>query len=196
VLIVNLYREDCVAGRFVGLDITKSVIEVVVRPTGELWTSSANEDGMTETTDKLRYIRPELVALEASGTFDLPVAGALAIEGLPFALVPARTLREFARALGRSSSSDKGLAGLLAYFAELVRPEARILPPDVIQQLKEIRMRRHEITEMLALERARLTAAASFVARDLHAHIGFLERDLTTLDEQANRMVRSSTVWR
>jgi transposase len=191
------FKEDqAVEGRFAGVDITKSFIEVVVRPTGELWTSTANEDGMTETTDKLRYIRPELVVMEANGTFELPVAGALATEGLPFALVHPRTVRDFARAIGRMSRTDKGQAGLLAYFAELVRPEARSLNPEVIQQLKDLRLRRHDITQMVSLERSRLSGSDPVVLKDLQAHIGFLERSLSMLDEQVNRIIRSSSVWR
>jgi transposase len=191
-----MQKEAIVDGRFVGLDVTRSVIEVAVRPTGELWTSKATEDGLAETADKLRYIGPELVVMEATGALELPVAGALATEGLPFALVHPRTVRDFARAIGRITRSDKGQAGLLAYFAELVRPEARSLPPEVIQQLKDLRIRRHEITQMLALERNRLGGSAAVVVRDLQTHISYLEKSLTVLDEQVNRTIRASHIWR
>ena len=183
-------------GRFVGVDITKTSIEVVVRPTGELWTSTSNENGLTETADRLRYIRPELVVMEANGTFELPAAGAFATEGLPFALVHPRTLRDFARSTGRLARSDTGRAGILAYFAELVRPAARSLPADVIQQLKDLRNRRLEITQMLTLERDRMDASAKVVLKDLRAHISYMEKGLILLDEQFNRTIRSSYIWR
>lgn len=183
-------------GRFVGVDITRSMIEVAVRPTGELWTSNANDDGMAETADKLRYLRPELVVMEANGTYELAVAGTLATEGLPFALVHPRTVRDFARAIGRMARADKGQAGLLAYFAELVRPEVRTLPTEVVLQLKDLRNRRHDIGQMILLEKGRLAEGPPVVQKDLQAHIQYLEKSLITIDDQVNKTIRSSTVWR
>jgi transposase len=107
-----------------------------------------------------------------------------------------RAVRDFARAIGRVSRSDKGQASLLAYFAELVRPEARSLAPEVIQQLKDMRVRRHEIAEMVTLEKGRLNGTATVVAKDVQAHISFLEKSLTMLDEQVNRTIRASYIWR
>jgi transposase len=151
---------------------------------------------MAETADKLRYLRPELVVLEANGTFELPVAGTFATEGLPFALVHPRTVRDFARAIGRMTRTEKSQAGLLAYFAELVRPEIRTLPTEVVQQLRDMRKRRHDIAQMVALERSRLNGAVTVVQKDLQAHLQFLEKSLQVLDDQVNRTIRYSTIWR
>src|SRR5687767_10799824 len=103
--------------KFVGVDIKGNSIEVAVRPTDELWTAKTTDDGVAEVADKLLFIRPELVVLEARGGSELPVAGALATNGLPFAMVPSNNLRNFARALGRTKRDDQLQAALLARFA-------------------------------------------------------------------------------
>ena len=183
-------------GRFAGVDVTQSFIEVAVRPTGEVWTANSDESGITEIADKLEYIGPELVVLEASGRFELPVAGTLATAGLPFALVPPRSVREFARAIGRMTRMDKSQAGLLAHFAELVRPEPRPLSEEVIQQLKDIRTRRGQVLEILVLERGRLHTAPTVLQRDIQNHLQFLERNISNLEDQLNRTIRYSPIWR
>src|SRR5262245_10165786 len=105
-------------GKFVGVDVSGNSIAVAVRPSGEMWMAEAGEDGVAQIADRLLYIRPDLVVLEAYGRFELAVAGTLAAIGLPFALIPPRNIRDFARALGYPLRSDQHQAGLLAQFAE------------------------------------------------------------------------------
>src|SRR5690242_14537643 len=141
------------ATKFVGVDVKGNNIEVAVRPSGELWTTHVGEDAVDEVADRLLYMRPDLVVLEASGRTELPFAGTLATMGLPFALIPTRNLREFARAIGRTPRTDQLQAGLLAHFAELVHPDPQPLSAEVIQQLNDLRIRRRELSEMLTSER-------------------------------------------
>jgi transposase len=182
--------------RFAGLDATKDVIEVSVRPTGEVWTTNTSDEGIAEMAKKLRRIQPDLVAMQATGNFELPVAATLATVGLPFALIHPRHIREFARAIGRTSRLDRGHAGLLAHYAELVRPEAWSVPDELIEQLKELKTRRREVVQMVTLERSRMKRTSPVVQKDLQSHVLFLEKSLTGIDEQFSRTIRSSRLWR
>lgn len=181
----NLAASDV---RFAGVDARKRVIEASVRPTGELWTVETCEKGMTEITEKLSRVEPELVVMQANGNLELPLAGLLATFGLPFALVQPWNIREFAKAIGRRPEQRQ--AELLAYFAELVRPQAWHLSAEVVQRLKDLRIRRHEIQEMLALEHGRLDSAPPVLQKDLQRHIQYLQKDLSSIDEQFSGTVR------
>jgi transposase len=166
----------------------------MVRPIGEQWVTSNDELGISEAAERLKAVRPEIVVMEAQGGLEIPVAGTLATVGLPLALVSPRSVRDFARAIGRIRDRDH--AGLLAYFAELVRPEAPAMPDKVVEQLRLLKTRRQEILSMLAQERSRQGTNFIPVYRDVRSHIFFLERSLVTLGEEINRMVRSSSIWR
>jgi transposase len=185
-----------VDSRFVGLDATSEKIEVAVRPTGEIWKTEFGEEPINATAEWLKCIRPRLVVMEATGTFELPVAGVFATQGLPFAIVNPRSVREFARAVGRMTRFDCTHAGLLAHFGELVHPEPRPLPDDLIQKLKELLTRRSDVNHMLLMEKARLEAASDVLRKDLQRHIGFLEQSLTSLNQEFSRTVRFSAAWR
>jgi transposase len=176
---------------FVGLDVNRTAIQIVVRPSGEHWTSAVDESGINETTAKLREIHPDLVVMEAHGGPELPVAGTLASVGLPFALVSPRSIREFAKAIGRTRR-DTDQAGLLAHFAELVRPEVRKVPAELVKQLKALRSRRLDVVKMLLLERGRLDADLAFIQKDIRNHIFSLEKSILGIDEEISRTVRSS----
>src|SRR5262249_10569224 len=116
--------------------------------------------------------------------------------GLPFAIVNPRSVREFARAVGRMGRLDYTPAGLLAHFGELVHPEPRPLPDDLIKKLKDLRTRREDLQQMLILERGRLTDSPFVLKRDLQHHITFLEQSILSLNQEFNRTVRFSAAWR
>lgn len=181
---------------FVGLNATSETIEVAVRPSGEIWQTAFADDNIAETGTKLKCLDPKLVVMEGSGTFELPVAGIFATLGLPFAIVNPKSVREFARAVGRFSHLAYSPAGLLAHFGELVHPEPRPLPDDVIDKLKDLRTRRDELNQMLFLEKSRLGPASLVLRKDLQRHISFLEQSLTTLSQEFSRTVRLSAAWR
>lgn len=182
--------------RFVGVDAGKEGIEAAVRPTGESWRAEAGDDGMTQIAEALSRIHPQLVVLQANGTFELPLAGILVTFGLPVALVQPRNVRDFARAIGRFSRiENQRQAGLLAQFAELVQPEATPMPDEEIEELKHLRARRTEILQMIALERGRAGSSVPAIEKDIQQHIQSLERSLSYIDAQFSRRVRVSRIW-
>jgi transposase len=176
---------------FVGLDVSKTVLKIAVRPSGEHWTAGVDDAGMNETAEKIRDIHPNLVVMEAHGGVELPVAGTLASLGLPFALVSPRSIKDFTRAIG-GMRQDRSQAGLLAHFAELVRPEVRKVPAESIQILKALQARRMEVLQMMAVEQTRLEKATSAIQKELKNHIHFLEKSVFWTDEEISRTIRLS----
>jgi transposase len=176
---------------FVGLDVSRTTLQISVRPTGESWSSTIDDSGITATAAKLRGIHPDLVVLEAHGGPELPVAGTLASEGLPFALISPRSIRDFAKVIG-GNRQDRNQAGLLAHYAELVRPEVRKVPPELVQQLQALKSRRLDILSMIAMEQRRLDNASGSVQRDIRNHLQFLEKSVSLIDDEISRSVRAS----
>ena len=175
---------------FVGLDVSKTNIQMAVRPSGEAWSSPVNDTGIQATAEKLQTIHPDIVVMEAHGGPELSLAGTLASAGLPFAMISPKSIKEFARAIG-GTREDRNQAGLLAHYAELVRPEVRKVSPELVNHLKILRSRRLDVLSMLALEQRRLDVAANSVQKDLRNHIHFLERSVVLIDEEISRSVRA-----
>jgi hypothetical protein len=87
-------------------------------------------------------------------------------------------------------------AGLLAYFGELVNPDPRPLPDELIQKLKELRTRRDDVQQMLLLEKSRLDSTLGVLRKDVQRHITFLEQSIGLLNQEFSREVRGSAAWR
>ena len=62
--------------------------------------------GLERLVARLDQAAPALVVLEATGGFEITVAGALSVAKLPPAVVNSRQIRDFARALGRLAKTD------------------------------------------------------------------------------------------
>jgi transposase len=84
-------------GNYVGIDVAKDRLDVVLRPTGEYLGTTNDERGIKAV---VRHLRKQeeiaLVVLEATGGLEQPAAAALALAGVPVAIVNPRQVRDFA----------------------------------------------------------------------------------------------------
>ena len=110
---------------------------------------------------------------------------ALAAATLPVVVVNPRQVRDFARATGTLAKTDALDAGVLAHFADVVRPDVRPLEDAETQALNSLTARRRQVMAMLVSEKNRLGTAISAVSPRIEAHIAWLEQELSDLDQGA-----------
>ena len=179
---------------FVGIDVSKAQLDVAVRPDGRFAVSN-DDAGIAQVIERLSAGPPTLVVVEATGGFEMPLAGALAAAGFPVVVVNPRQVRDFAKATGRLAKTDALDAQTLAHFAEVIRPELRPLPDEQTQALAAILARRRQLVEMLTAEKNRLGSAPKPVRKSLRTHIAWLERELSHTDSDLAQAIRESPVW-
>ena len=181
---------------FVGIDVSKHQLDVAVRPRGETWTAAHDEAGLSALVARLRALAPTLIVLEATGGWEVALAGALVAATLPVAVVNPRQVRDFARSTGTLAKTDRLDAQMLAQFAEAVRPEPRPLPDAQAQELTALLQRRRQLVEMLTAEKNRLPLAARRIRPQLQTHIAWLHKQIAQFDEDLRQLIRSSPLWR
>lgn len=181
---------------YVGIDVSKTHLDVAVAPSGEAWDVAVDEAGIVDLVRRVQELRPVVVVLEATGGLEVALVAALTQGRLPVAVVNPRQVRDFAKAMGRLAKTDAIDAQVLALFAERVRPAVRPLPDELTQELGALLARRRQLLEMLTAEKNRLGKALSKVQPDLREHIAWLEQRLKALDNDLGRMLRESPVWR
>jgi transposase len=186
-------------GSFVGIDVAKAELVVGERPSAAQWRVPNEEAGIRTLTQRLLIERPALIVLEATGGYELAAVGALAAAGLPVVVVNPRQVRDFARATGQLAKTDALDAGVLALFAERVRPPVRPVASEEQADLAAVLARRRQLLEMLVAERNRLGQVfgheTTLVKRSLKQHIAYLERELRRTDTELGDRIRKSPVW-
>ena len=185
---------------FVGIDVAKAELVVSVLPSAQRFAVTNDEVGVRTLVERLRPVAPQLIVLEATGGYELLAVAALAAAALPVVVVNPRQVRDFAKATGQLAKTDRIDADILARFADVVRPEVRIIPDAAAHELDALLTRRRQLLEMLQAERNRVGqvfgTGKKQVRKSLTAHITFLERELRTTDTELGEMVRQSPVWR
>jgi transposase len=181
---------------FVGIDVAKDHLDIAIRPSEKVWTIQNNEKEIEELAKQLKEKEPELIVMEATGGLEMNVANALAIIGIPVAVVNPRQVRDFAKSTGKLAKTDTLDAKVLAHFAEAIRPEARFLSDEQSKQLKALIGRRRQLIEMIVSEKNRSHSCYKNVLDKVLDHIAWLEKSLEELDKELAQVIHDSAMWR
>jgi transposase len=181
---------------FIGIDVSKAQLDVAIRPKGERESVANDKSGIKALVKRLAKIQPAWIVLEATGGLERPLTYALVSAELPVVVVNPRQVRDFAKATGQLAKTDSIDADVLARFAEAVRPALRPLPDAVTLELRALTARRRQIIEMIGAEKNRLATASKAVQKRIGAHIRWLEQELERADQDLDRSIRQSPIWK
>jgi transposase len=183
---------------FVGIDVSKAVLDIGVAPGGDAFSVPNTADGVQALVKRLKALAPRLVVLEATGGLERRAVAALAGASLPVVAVNPRQVRDFAKATGQLAKTDAIDAAVLALFAERIRPEIRPLRDEQAQELEALVTRRRQVVDMITAEKNRLAAAppSKRVRTAIGKTIKWLQKQLEETDNDLDGAVRGSPAWR
>lgn len=144
------------ASRFVGIDISKSFLDVCLLPDQEKVRFANTAEGIAAF---IAFLAPldgiERLILEPTGGYERLVVAALQAARLPVAKVNASQVRQFARACGQLAKTDTIDAFVLADYGR--RMQTRILPQRSSQQvaLEALVLRYRQLAHMIVQEKNR-----------------------------------------
>jgi transposase len=178
---------------FVGVDVAKGHLDVALRPQGHAARFPNDAPGIEALVAWVlgHAARPTLVAMEATGRYELELAYALAARGVPLAICNPRQVRTFARAMGKLAKTDVLDAHVLAHFAEAVRPRVTDLKDEEARDLE----RRRQLVEMLTQERLRMASARPALRHGIADHIAWLKAQLEDSERGLNEALKKSPAW-
>ena len=181
---------------FVGIDVSKSCLDVASRPGGEVWQAQNDTDGISALAQQLAGMKPALVVLEATGGLEWALTAELAAAGLQVAVVNPRHVRDFARASGALAKTDALDAQVLARFGQAMEPDPRPIPDAAAQDLQALVSRRRQLVEMITAEKNRRRTVVARIRPQVEEHINWLGKSLKGLDQDLGDFIRSSPMWR
>lgn len=175
---------------FVGIDVSKSTLDYTWLPNGKAMQTPNTSKGIKALIKVLQDMRPQMVAMEATGGYQSAVANALHEAGLPYSVVNPRQIRDFARSLNRLGKTDKLDALSIAQFAQ-----SRKLVPDTPKTPEQVEMayllrRRDQLQAMLTAEKGHLEQTPERFKKQLHEHMGILTQSLKSMDKQLQELIK------
>jgi transposase len=136
------------------------------------------------------------VVLEATGGLEIPVVNALAVKQIPVVVINARQIRDFAKAVGRLAKTDRIDAGIIAQYAEVLRPAVRPLKDEQAQRLQALNTRRRQLVAMIISEQNRLSSAPKWTQHEIRTHLKWLKKALEKMDKDISGLIKDSPIWR
>jgi transposase len=179
---------------FIGVDVAKAHLDIAVRPSGER--KRFSQESLSEAALFVKAFGPRLVVMEATGGLEMGFAAALAAESIEVAIVNPRQVRDFAKSLGRLAKTDGIDSDVLAHFGEALKPKPTPLPDEATRELQSLVTRRHQLVEMVAVEKNRLGQCPSSMRQGIKDHIEWLSKQIKSFDSDISTKVRNSPIWR
>ncbi|UDF30272.1 UNVERIFIED_ORG: IS110 family transposase (plasmid) [Roseateles sp. XES5] len=179
------------ASRFVGIDISKSSFDICILPERQVATFANTAEGIcTFIALMADLVGIERLVIEPTGGYERGVVDALLAARLPVAKVNAKQIRQFARACGQLSKTDRIDAFVLADYGR--RMESKVLAPPSPGQtmLVDLVSRYRQLSHMIVQEknrREKLTCNAGGRTRE------WIEETLRFLIEQRQSVIEAMT---
>jgi transposase len=183
--------------RFVGIDVSKATLDAHLRPDATACQFDNTPEGIAALVKWLTPLAPTLIVLEATGGYERAAVAALSLQGLRVVLVNPKRVRDFAGALGKQAKTDAIDAGVLAEFADKVRPPVRTLEDADTQKFQALLARRSQLIGMQTMEKNRLAGVTDrLIRRSIEAVLRALEKELDRADGELDKAIQSSPVWK
>jgi transposase len=180
---------------FVGIDISASRLDVATAPLERHFGVPHTEAGLASLVPRLQKLNPQIVLLEATGGYEIPVAYALFEAGLPVVIINPKNIRQFAGSIGRLAKTDKLDAQILARYAQAVRPPVRPLKEREQLDLANLVSRRRQLQGMIVMEQNRLRTTTPHVRLNIDQHLAYLRQLLKDLDRELQDFIRRTPLW-
>ena len=181
---------------YVGVDVSKDLLDVKVLPSNEVQQFSNDDAGIRKLIKFFKKIDPVLIVFESTGGLEMPAVSSLIENHLPAVIINPRQVRDFAKATGRLAKTDSIDADTIARFARDIRPEIRPIKDEYTQLLSALNARRRQIVDMLVAEKNRLYTAAKPNKKSIQKHIQWLERSLEDINKDIDKTIKKSPTWR
>jgi transposase len=176
---------------YIGIDVSKKILDVHILPCKKYMQFKNDIKGIQKLTEKLKTFSQVSTVMEATGGYEKPVAQSLQKAGLAVSVVNPRSIRDFAKALGKLAKTDRIDAEVIALFSEKMQPKENVVYSENQQELAGLNARRRQIIEMITMEKNRLDKSSGELKKSIQRIIKALEKELQAINEALEKSIES-----
>lgn len=180
---------------YVGIDVSKDMLDVCVLPTGESFRLSNDKAGIAMLRKKLQPLSAERVVMEATGGYEAEAVLTLGLAGLKVCVVNPARVRNFAKADGQLAKTDKIDAGVIAKYGERMLPEVRTLASEEVRDLDALVTRRRQLVQMITSEKNRMGISARGLRPGIQTHIDWMTGEVGRIETDLDQAIKATAGW-
>jgi len=180
---------------FVGIDISKNHLDVHIL-NGKVFRCDNTTAHRPLLLENLPPPGTCLIVVEATGGYERALVCDLVAAGHAVSVVNPRQVRDYAKALGFLSKTDRIDAFVIARFAEHVQPRPVAQTQEKQAQLDELVTRRRQLVEHRTAETNRKSLCINKEVRhSVQLFIDTINKDLKRIDNEILKLVESDDDW-
>lgn len=175
----------------IGFDVASNKIDVFNSKNKSHET--VTEDKYLDFFDSISTDMPDLVIMEATGSYSSYIAALLATKNIPHAIVNPQFVSHFARSGGPKAKTDKKDAKLLVEYAiaKNIQPQ-KPKEPEIVE-FRQLLARRQQLVSIRADEKKRLQKTQSASVKDsIQSLIDYLNKEIKKIDNDLDKAVNES----
>lgn len=182
---------------FVGIDVSKDLLEVHILPSKEHFQVSYDPKGVDQIVQRLQSLHLQVIVMEATGGYEQDLANELCLADLDkICIVNPRNVRDFARATKQLAKTDAIDAKILALYGQTFKLEPQALPDPAQQRLKNLVRRRQQLVKARTAENNRLHQARdTWIKASLQRIIATLDQEIKDVDLQIKQTIKQNPTW-
>jgi transposase len=180
---------------YVGVDVGKDWLDFAVAGINKITRFGNHNEGIGKMVEQIDLLNPRLIAVEASGGYEIAFVNTLMIEKQRVAVVNPTRVRALANARGLLAKTDEIDARNIASYAEMIKPDPKQPQEDLDIRIRALVTRREQLVDIRSAEGNRLGTCHESTKADIREHLDWLGRQIGILDEEIKQLVKSSEKW-
>jgi transposase len=176
----------------IGIDISKKTFDVHCLYDGSDHHLDYTPENIRKTAELFLTAKPELIVMEATGGYELPLAEEFCSAGLRAAIVNPRRIRDFAKAAGQTAKTDRIDARIIARFAAVMEPPVRNAHDEISLKIRALVVRKRQIADMRTAEKNRMEHIRDeFIEQSILTVISAFETQIRQIEARIRDLIAS-----
>jgi len=177
---------------FVGIDVSKSKLDIFIRKIDKYFVVDNTVEGISKLLKELKNLEISQIIMEGTGGYENLVFYKLVSAKYKVSIVNPRQVRGFAKASGKLAKTDKIDCKIIAHFGEVFKPKVQEVSNLKIIEIQELLTRRNQLKNMIVSEKNRLLKNIGKVSKNVLSHLKWLEKNVASLDKEINKEIEKN----
>jgi transposase len=188
-------KEQYPFSKLVGVDVSKAKLDFALADDSQSFSiENSEEQILSELIRRIENPHDTLVVMEATGGYEERLVSLLHRHNIALAVVNPRRIRNFAKGIGRDAKTDPIDARTIAFYAQVVKPDAQAAKSEEHTKLRALVERRKQLLGLINQENNRLQQTTDQEIRGyINESLETLQTQVKTIDQRLAQCVAADT---
>jgi len=181
--------------QFLGVDVSKATLDFAPADAKKSFSiKNAEEEIVSQLIANINDPQSTIVVMEATGGYEQRLVELLHQHGIALAVVNPRRVRDFADGIGRDAKTDPIDAAVIAFYAQVVKPQPQSAKSEDQKKLQALVQRRRQLLDLINQENNRLQQTTDQEIRGyIRKSLESLKKQVKTIDGRLAKSIRTDT---